>query len=452
MKDAGLSESFIQTFLRLYYNLAEGKTGMIPEGEISNVRELPELEKLKVTPNSELLGKTVVLKLNGGLGTGMGLEKAKSLLEIKDGMTFLDIIAKQILHLRLKYNFPLDFMLMNSFSTSDDTKEFLSKYDEFSRTWDKIELLQNKAPKVNAETLEPIEWADNAELEWNPPGHGDLYAALKGSGKLDKLLASGIKYMFVSNSDNLGATLDLSLLTYFAEQEVPMLMEVCERTESDKKGGHLARNAKTGGLLLRESAQCPKEDEAQFQDITKHRFFNTNNLWIDLQKLDEVMTNNDNTLPLPLIRNAKTVDPRDPNSPKVFQLETAMGAAIASLRGAAAVVVPRTRFAPVKTCNDLFLLKSDCYRMTDDFRLVLADDVAQAPVIDLDPKYYKLVDGVVAATPNGVPSLKKCKRLKVTGPVSFAANIAIAGNASITNSSEDRKEVKEPVLDCVVSL
>lgn len=86
----------------------------------------------------------------------------------------------------------------------------------------------------------PVEWAANRHLEWCPPGHGDLYSALYGSGKLDALLAEGVKYMFVSNSDNLGATLDLDLLTYFAQSGMPFMMECCRRTEADKKGGHLA--------------------------------------------------------------------------------------------------------------------------------------------------------------------------------------------------------------------
>eukprot|EP00668_Euglena_longa_P001996 GGOE01002323.1.p1 GENE.GGOE01002323.1~~GGOE01002323.1.p1 ORF type:complete len:378 (-),score=86.51 GGOE01002323.1:802-1869(-) len=288
MAKAGLSEAFANAFIAVYNDLVEGKTGMMPETTIEPVASLLTLADLPKESDNTLLAETLVLKLNGGLGTGMGLEKAKSLLQVKGEDTFLDFIAKQVLHLRKVHKTPLRFMLMNSFSTSEDTTEFLQKYPELA-TDPNIELLQNKAPKVCAKTLKPIEWPANPEQEWCPPGHGDLYAALEGTGKLDKLLADGVKYMFVSNSDNLGATLDMSILAYFAKSGAPMMMEVCQRTESDKKGGHLAKDKETGKLVLRESAQCPKEDEGKFQDITVHKFFNTNNLWLNLPTLKAAM-------------------------------------------------------------------------------------------------------------------------------------------------------------------
>ena len=109
--------------------------------------------------------------------------------------------------------------------------------------------------------------------EWCPPGHGDLYAALSGSGWLDALLADGVKYAFVSNSDNLGAVLDAGLLRYFADSDKPFLMEATRRTEADKKGGHLAVRNADKQLLLREVAQCPEEDIDEFQNIDKHSLF-----------------------------------------------------------------------------------------------------------------------------------------------------------------------------------
>ena len=59
-----------------------------------------------------------------------------------------------------------------------------------------------------------------------PPGHGDIYPSLLGSGFLDRLLSKGVKYLFVSNSDNLGATLDVDLLAYFAKTDKAFIMEV----------------------------------------------------------------------------------------------------------------------------------------------------------------------------------------------------------------------------------
>eukprot|EP01010_Urceolus_cornutus_P003428 NODE_480_length_1621_cov_247.877226_g364_i0.p1 GENE.NODE_480_length_1621_cov_247.877226_g364_i0~~NODE_480_length_1621_cov_247.877226_g364_i0.p1 ORF type:complete len:464 (+),score=144.59 NODE_480_length_1621_cov_247.877226_g364_i0:84-1475(+) len=445
MKAEGLSDAFVGTFMQCYEDLVSGKTGMVPESTLDPVDSIPKYEDLTDAAEPALLGQTVVLKLNGGLGTGMGLEKAKSLLTVKDDNTFLDFICKQIIYFREQHKQNVKFMVMNSFSTSDDTKAFLTKYPDLVADPD-FELLQNKAPKVDAESLKPASWTEKPDCEWCPPGHGDLYAALAGSGKLDSLLAKGIKYAFVSNSDNLGATLDTKILAFFSKANAPMLMEVCERTASDKKGGHLARDKADGKLILREAAQCAKEDEDQFQDITRHRFFNTNNLWLNLPLLKQALDRGNGIIPLPMICNSKTVDPRNADSPKVFQLETAMGAAIASLPGSQALLIPRTRFAPVKTCNDLFVLRSDCYRVTDDWRLELVDSCGgKGPVVDLDSKLYKLVDGMETLIPNGVPSLVGCKKLKVSGKVEFAAGTVLEGEVTITNSSGDRKQVEGKV-------
>lgn len=247
--------------------------------------------------------------------------------------------------------------------------------------------------------------------------------------------------MFVSNSDNLGASLDLKILTYFAQKDVPFLMECCERTENDKKGGHLAIRKSDGQLILRESAMCADEDEDDFKDITKHRFFNTNNLWIRLDKLQEIIDKNGGFIPLPMIKNKKTVDPKDDSSQKVVQLETAMGAAIECFDGASAIVVPRTRFAPVKKCNDLLLLRSDAYMIENNMPVLNPACNGIEPVIDLDSKLYKLVDMLEAATTGGIPSLVGCKKLKVKGLVRMSRKTKFIGEVSITNSSADSKFV-----------
>jgi UDP-N-acetylglucosamine pyrophosphorylase len=288
--------------------------------------------------------------------------------------------------------------------------------------------------------LQPATCSTDPDNEWCPPGHGDLYAALIGSGRLTSLIESGYKYMFVSNSDNLGATLDLKILTHFATTNASFMMECCERTENDKKGGHLAIRTSDKHLILRESAMCAADDEAAIQDITKHRFFNTNNLWIRIDKLQEIVNKFGGYIPLPMIMNNKTVDPKDDASQKVVQLETAMGAAIECFDGASAVVVPRTRFAPVKKCDDLLLLRSDAYIITDDYRPLLNPACGGvAPIIALDSKKYKLVGALEEATTEGVPSLVDCKRLTVKGFVHMGANTRFVGTVSITNKSNDVK-------------
>jgi len=262
-----------------------------------------------------------------------------------------------------------------------------------------------------------------------------------GSGTLDKLLAKGFKYMFVSNSDNLGATMDLKLLTWFAKSGAPFAMECAQRTDADKKGGHLCQLGSK--LALRESAQCPDEDEKAFQDVSKHKFFNTNNLWVDLEALKAAMSKFGGTLPLPVIKNGKTVDPRDKKSTKVLQLETAMGAAIECFDGAQAILIPRTRFAPVKTTNDLLALMSDAYEVTTDHRMVLkAERAGVPPNVKLDGA-YKFVDQLYELIPSGAPSLIKCEKLVIEGTsISFEADVVIEGKVTIKNASGGSVVVK----------
>lgn len=431
MQGVGLSRAAIDAFRHSVGVLTSDQSMMIPETEIEPARDVADWDALVAsTPEADaaLLSQAVLVKLNGGLGTGMGLQKAKSLLEIKPGVTFLDTIVRQVQNLREKAQYPVSMLLMNSFSTSEDTMAHLSQYADFADAA-QVEMLQNRVPKLVQETLEPVEFPANPELEWCPPGHGDIYPALVGSGWLDKLLAAGVKYAFVSNSDNLGAQLDTRFLRWFAESGAPFVMEVTRRTEADKKGGHLATRKADGQPILREVAQCPAEDIAAFQDIEKHQYFNTNNLWIRLDALQKVLEANDGVLPLPVICNSKTVDPRDASTQAVYQLETAMGAALQCFPGARAVCVPRSRFFPVKTCSDLLLLRSDAVEIDAAGAMKLAPECeGVAPVVLLDGKLYKLVESLDAL---GVPSLKHVSKLVVTKPHAFAPGEPLSGEVCI---------------------
>ena len=435
MEADGLSEAAIRAFEHSYRALLRQETGMIRESSIDPVHHLPHFQSLPAVETGEfqrLLQQTVVIKLNGGLGTSMGLEKAKSLLPVRDGMSFLDLIAKQILHLRAATGGTAPrFLLMNSFSTSADTQAALRKHPDLGDPA-KLELMQNRVPKVDASTLVPVSWPKNPSQEWCPPGHGDIYASLLGSGMLDALLADGIRYAFVSNSDNLGADLDAKLLGWFAQSGAPFAMEVTRRTASDSKGGHLARRHQDSRLILRESAQCAPEDAHAFEDIERHQFFNTNNLWIRLDHLKSALEENGGLILLPMIRNAKTADPRDESSPKVYQLETAMGAALECFAGATAIEVPRSRFAPVKTTGDLMLIRSNACVLTDDYRIELHPSRhGQPPILELDKAHYKLVDGLDGLIGDAVPDLLECKRLKVHGKMRFSPGVKLTGQVSL---------------------
>ena len=433
MQSVGLSRAAVDAFRHSVGVLTSNQSMEIPESDIEPAQGVADWEQLvAATPeaDAELLAQAVLVKLNGGLGTGMGLQKAKSLLEIKPGVTFLDLIVRQVQSLRERAGCPVSLLLMNSFSTSADTMAHLARYAEGG--FDdpaQVEMLQNRVPKLLTDSLAPAEFPANPDLEWCPPGHGDLYPAIVGSGWLEKLLAAGVKYAFVSNSDNLGAQLDTRFLRWFAESGAPFVMEVTRRTEADKKGGHLATRRCDGQPLLREIAQCPESDLEAFQDIDKHRYFNTNNLWIRLDALRDLLAANGGVMPLPVIRNVKTVDPRDASTPAVYQLETAMGAAIECFPGARAVCVPRSRFFPVKTCSDLLLLRSDAVQIDAAGCMSLAPECGGvAPVVLLDSKTYKLVDSLDSL---GVPSLCHVKRLVVRGPHHFADGEPLSGEVEI---------------------
>jgi UTP--glucose-1-phosphate uridylyltransferase len=430
MRAEGLGDAAVESFRRQYERLRAGETGTLAEDEIEPVAELPDAEDLVAEAGADLLDQAVVIKLNGGLGTSMGMTKAKSLLEVKDGKTFLDLIAEQILDLRARSGARLPLILMNSFATRDDSLAALERYDDLSAGLP-ADFVQNKVPKVRADDLVPVEWPDDPALEWAPPGHGDLYAALVTSGMLEALLGGGYRYAFVSNSDNLGAVLDPRILAWLAESGAPFLMEVADRTASDRKGGHLARRRSDGNLVLREIAQTPDEDVDAFQDTSRHRYFNTNTLWVDLHALRDVL-GEAGVIDLPMIVNRKTVDPADKSSTPVIQLETAMGAAIGVFEGAAALRVPRSRFVPVKTTNDLLSLRSDAYVIGAGQAVHLAPERdGVPPFVDLDTDHYKLVADFDARFPKGPPSLVACEALRVRGDVTFGADVVVRGDVTV---------------------
>ena len=260
---------------------------------------------------------------------------------------------------------------------------------------------------------------------------------------LDILLANGIKYMFVSNSDILGAKLDVKLLGYFADRRLPFMMEVADRTRADRKGGHLALDH-SGQFLLRESAQCPKGDIDAFQDTNKHRYFNTNNLWIQLETLKDVLNEKKGIMGLPMIRNSKTVDPRDPDSTPVYQLETAMGAAIEIFEDAGAVRVPRSRFAPVKSTNQLLAIQSDAYVLQDDYSVVMDGRRNNKPcIVNLDSDFYKKIDQLNDHFPFGAPSLIDAESLTIKGEVFFGKNVTCTGAVEIINTSDQARHIRD---------
>jgi UTP--glucose-1-phosphate uridylyltransferase len=410
--------------------LGEAEAGLLPGEDLEPLPDLPCLEKLPEPPPGQaraVLDQLVVIKLNGGLGTSMGLSGPKSLLPVKPGTCFLDVIATQVLALRERHRAQLPLVLMNSATTRGPSLAALDRYDSLRVPGVPLDFLQGREPKIRADDLQPVQWPADPELEWCPPGHGDIYTALAASGTLDALLGAGLHYAFVSNSDNLGALADVRIAAWLATEQVPFALEAVRGTPADRKGGHLARYQ--GRVVLRETAQVPDGDTS-FTDVERWRWYNTNNIWLDLRALKDWQATDPAAPALPLIVNRKTVDPRDPASTPVIQLESAMGAAISSVPGARAIHVPRSRFAPVKTTDDLLVVRSDAYQLTSDGQMRTAID-GRGPIVTLDKEYYKLLPGFDQRFPAGPPSLRRCRRLKVDGDVTFGAGAIAIGDVRV---------------------
>ena len=441
MQHEGLQPLVIETFAYYYNKVLTGETGLLYDREIQPVeaREIADYKNLAkyAAAGQGAFKHSVRIVLNGGLGTTMGLTGPKSLIEAKNGKTFLEIILKQA------ENSGVQLALMNSFNTQDATRAALSKLKPSPTL---LQFIQHKFPKIRQQDLAPATWPQNPEMEWNPPGHGDVFTALNTSGMLKHLLENGIQYAFIHNLDNLGARMEESLLGYFAEHGFAFMMEVAEKTPADIKGGHLARHH-NGRLLLREAAQCPQGEIAAFQDITRYGFFNTNNIWINLESL-KTLFEKEYTTRLPMILNPKTVDPRNESSPPVFQIETAMGAAISLFNNTTAVRVPRSRFFPVKSCNDLLALRSDCYVLGEKNNLRinpkrLSTSRADTIKIRLDPKFYGKIDLLQERFNKGLPSLVNCDSLNIHGDVYFEGNVTIEDSVSIKNSHDSPAVIKK---------
>ena len=436
MAAAGVDPVAIDVFTH-YYRLAEsGSTGLIGEDTIEPLLEPARLEQVEVSEADAqaALAKTVIIKLNGGLGTSMGLDRAKSLLPVRDGRNFLDLIVAQVQYARQAYGVRLPLLFMDSFRTREDTLEHLARYPELAVDGLPLDFLQNAEPKIRADDFTPVEWPADPSLEWCPPGHGDLYPALWGSGVLDALLDAGFQYVSVANGDNLGAAPNARLAGWFASTGAPYAAEVCPRTVNDRKGGHLAIRKRDGQLILRDTAQTSAEEMHFFTDEFRHPFFHANNLWLDIARVRLAMVERKGVLELPLIRNEKTVDPTDKTSPKVIQFETAMGSAIEVFPGAQAIAVGRDRFLPVKTTNELMLLRSDVFELRPDGTLAATADI---PRIDLDDRYYKLVDDFDERVPV-VPSLRRAESLEVRGDWVFDAPAEVVGEVALADEGERR--------------
>ncbi|CAP35745.2 Protein CBG18265 [Caenorhabditis briggsae] len=405
-------------FLRAKPTVDWSKIEPLPEGAIRPYKSLGTVSAKDII--AAQLRKLVVVKLNGGLGTSMGCK----------GPNNFQTLNKT-------YGVDVPLVLMNSFNTNEDTSKVLKKYSNVKVSVHTFS--QSQYPRINRETLLPIvKSLDGDDNEcWYPPGHGNFYEAFHNSGLLDKFIADGKEYCFLSNIDNMGATVDLSILNFVlnpqAEQEAPeFLMEVTDKTRADVKGGTLIQYE--GRLMLLEIAQVPKDYVDEFKSISKFRIFNTNNLWAKLSAMKRVVT--ENKLEMEVIVNPKHLD----RGLDVIQLETAAGAAIKSFRGAVGVNVPRSRFLPVKKTSDLLLLMSNLYDI-DNGSLTLSHQRSfpTTPLVKLGSSFDKVKDYLGRF--NGIPDLLELDHLTVSGDVWFGKDVSLKGTVIIIANHGDRIDI-----------
>ncbi|QEU58111.1 Ugp1 [Kluyveromyces lactis] len=438
-------DSFFSLFRRY---LAEKSSGNTLDWDKIKSPSADEVVDYKVVESSQAenvsnLDKLAVLKLNGGLGTSMGCVGPKSVIEVRDGNTFLDLSVRQIEYLNRQYDSDVPLLLMNSFNTDADTEHLIKKYSA-----NRIRIRsfnQSKFPRVLRDSLLPVPQSFNDALDsWYPPGHGDLFESLHSSGELDALLAQGREILFVSNGDNLGATVDLKILNHMIETGAEYIMELTDKTRADVKGGTLI--SYDGQVRLLEVAQVPKEHVDEFKNIRKFKNFNTNNLWINLRAIKRLIESQ--ALSMEIIPNQKTIA-RNGHEINVLQLETACGAAIRHFKGAHGVVVPRSRFLPVKTCSDLLMVKSDLFFLEHGALKIDPTRFGANPLIKLG-SHFKKVSGFNCHIPH-IPKIIELDHLTITGNVYLGKNVTLKGTVIIVCSEGQRIDIPNgSVLENVV--
>lgn len=383
-----------------------------------------------------MLNKLVVLKLNGGLGTSMGCTGTKSLISVRNELTFLDLTVQQIENLNKTYGASVPLVLMNSFNTAEETEKTLRKYGAMEVSIHMFN--QSKYPRINRESLLPIGRSCSAEEldSWYPPGHGDVYESFYNSGLLKQFIDDGREYVFISNMDNLGATVDINILNFLLNPPVgrapEFVMEVTDKTRADIKGGTLV--VYEDKLRLLEIAQVPKEHVDEFKSVSKFKIFNTNNLWVNLPAMNRIVE--DRVIRLEIIVNPKTLE----NGLNVVQLETAVGAAIKCFEGSIGVNVPRSRFLPVKTTSDLLIIMSNLYSLRQgSLEMNPKRNFLTVPLVKLGNSFTKVKDFLQRFA--SIPDMLELDHLTVSGDVTFGRGVSLKGTVIIIANHGDRIDI-----------
>ena len=380
---------------------------------------LPDFSSLPSPDDSKTarqLSKLVVGKLNGGMGTSMGCAGPKSLIEVRDNKSFLDLILEQIESLNRKWGQKIPLLLMNSFYTHEETQVHLSGLKTSAEI---IGFQQNKFPRLHADSLSPLTPDEYGDQAYYPPGHGDFYQCIWQQGILQRLLDAGREILFISNADNLGATVDPVILNYMDECNIPFLMEMTAKTPADVKGGTLYQQ--DGKLKLLEIARVPDDKVDEFCDQKKFKVFNTNNIWINLVALKDRLSQG--PLELTVLVNRKNVG----ETPAV-QLETAIGSALECFEGAVGLTVSRDRFLPVKKTDDLLLLRSNLFTLNKG-QLKMSPQKKHLPKIELG-EFLQNIENFQNSLPI-IPDLINLEELKIDGEVRFEGTASLKGKVHL---------------------
>jgi len=407
------------------------KIEKLPPNAITPYRDLSSpLDKAAV---KTMMDQLVVVKLNGGLGTSMGCSGPKSAIPVRNDLTFLDLTVQQIEFLNKKYDSNVPLVLMNSFNTDEDTMKIIRKYSGFNISIQTFN--QSCYPRISKESLMPVAKSCKTEDSecWYPPGHGDFYQSFSNSGLLDQLIEDGKKYCFISNIDNLGATVDLNILNMVTANCREFVMEVTDKTRADVKGGTLIQYE--GHLRLLEAAQVPREHEEDFKSVKKFNVFNTNNLWISLPAIQRVLE--EGTLDMEIIVNPKQLE----GGVNVIQLETAIGAAMKCFDKASGVNVPRSRFLPVKMTSDLLLVMSNLYSLESGALSMSSKRMfSSTPLVKLGGKEFKKVKDFLYRF-GSIPDMLELDHLTVSGDVTFGKGVSLRGTVIIISNHGDRIDI-----------
>lgn len=379
------------------------------------------------------LSKLVVLKLNGGLGTTMGCKGPKSAINVKEDENFLDLVIKQMEELHKNNNICIPLIIMNSFNTQKHTERMLKKYQGV-RTFN-----QSEFPRILNSSLMPME-GDNSTY---PPGHGDLFSSIYESGMLNQLIKEGKEILFISNIDNLGATVDKKILNYVIKNKHDFCMEVTNKTRADVKGGTLINYE--GKIKLLELAEVPEDYKSEFNSIRKFKIFNTNSIYINLKILKRKMENGG--LNLDIIENKKII-----KGETIIQLETAIGSAIKYFNNPTGIIVPRTRFLPVKSCSDLFLLRSSLFvEEMGTLTLSKLRGYQTLPLVKLLGEKFQKINSFEKRF-KSTPDLIELDHLTVSGEVIFGKNVILKGTVIIIANKGNVIQIPNGAIleDCIL--